>query len=98
MNLNKSHRLREFLNVQPEKVLIFLYFLNIFRVVQCRIHSGDHEAFPVHSLVDDKQCRDHRLNANLVSIHKTIKLEYQVFRFATLERADQEWFRDGARK
>ena len=66
--------------------------------MQCRIHSGDHEAFPVHSLVDDKQCRDHRINANLLSIHKTIKLEYQVFRFTALDSADQEWVRDEATK
>ena len=51
--------LLEFANFQLEIVRLFLIVLNSsFRVKQCRTHSGDHEAFPIHSMVDNTQCAD----------------------------------------
>ena len=60
-----------------------------FRVKQCRIYNGDHEVFPIHTLVDNEQCLDSRIDAKLLSIHRTITLQYKTFRFTGLAEADQ---------
>ena len=60
-----------------------------FRVKQCRIYNGDQEVFPIHTLVDNEQCLDSRIDAKLLSIHKTITLQYKTFRFTGLTEADQ---------
>ena len=60
-----------------------------FRVKQCRIYNGDHEVLPIHTLVDNEQCLDSRIDAKLLSIHRTITLQYKTFRFTGLAEADQ---------
>ena len=68
---------------------IVLEFKWIFRVKQCRIYNGDHEVYPIHTLLDDEQCLDSRIDAKLLSIHRTVTLQYKTFRFTGLHEADQ---------
>ena len=40
--------------------------LNVhFRPIQCRIWSGEQEAFPLHSFDDDEVCKDNRLQVQV---------------------------------